>query len=57
MGTGFRQALQYTRYEISKEIQLALKQRGIIRKMTDSTYRLLGQSLNQLKHHSNWKNI
>merc|ERR1711982_208854 len=41
MGVGFRQALQYTRFEIDKERQLALRQRGIIRKMTDSTYRLL----------------
>merc|ERR1711976_751974 len=57
MGTGFRQSLHFTRNEIDKERQLALKQRGIIRKMTDSTYRLLGQYLNQLKHHSNWKNI
>merc|ERR1711976_432137 len=57
MGTGFRQSLHFTRNEIDKERQLALKQRGIIRKITDSTYRLLGQYLNQLKHHSNWKNI
>merc|ERR1712048_660614 len=57
MGIGFRQSLLFTRYEIDKERQLALKQRGIIRKMTDSTYRLLGQCLNQFKHHSNWKNI
>jgi len=40
MGTGFRQSLQFTRSEINKERELALKQRGILRKMTDSTYRL-----------------
>merc|ERR1712159_912959 len=57
MGIGFRQSLLFTKSEIDKERQIALKQRGIIRKMTDSTYRLLGQFLNQLKHHSNWKNI
>merc|ERR1711963_13458 len=57
MGIGFRQSLLFTRDEINKERQLAQKQRGIIRKMTDSTYRLLGQFLNQLKYHSNWKNI
>merc|ERR1712040_8677 len=32
MGVGFRQALLFTRSEIDKERQLALRQRGIIRK-------------------------
>merc|ERR1712224_600253 len=31
MGVGFRQALQFTRYEIDKERNLVSKQRGIIR--------------------------
>merc|ERR1711975_18729 len=57
MGTGFRQAYQWMETERDKERQLAAKQRGILRRMTDSTYRLLGIALNQLKHNSNWNSI
>merc|ERR1712167_468997 len=42
MGVGFRQAWQFMESEIDKERQMAAKQRGILRKMSDSTYRLLG---------------
>merc|ERR1711862_208820 len=54
---GFRQAFMFMEAERQREINLASKQRGIIRKMSDSTYRLLGAALNQLKHNSNWNNI
>merc|ERR1712076_46702 len=57
MGMGFRQAWQFMEAEINKERQLAAKQRGILRKMSDSTYRLLGAALNQLKYNSNFSNI
>merc|ERR1712072_1566483 len=57
MGMGFRQAWQFMEAEINKERQMAAKQRGILRKMSDSTYRLLGAALNQLKYNSNFSNI
>merc|ERR1712160_63384 len=57
MGMGFRQAWQFMEAEIKKERDLAAKQRGILRKMSDSTYRLLGAALNQLKFNSNYSNI
>merc|ERR1712054_525691 len=57
MGMGFRQAWQWMEAEINKERTMAAKQRGILRKMSDSTYRLLGAALNQLKYNSNFSNI
>merc|ERR1712217_332192 len=57
MGVGFRQAYQWMESEVKKERQLAAKQRGILRRMSDSTYRLLGSALNQLKFNSNYSNI
>merc|ERR1712226_40802 len=57
MGMGFRQAWQFMESEINKERAMAAKQRGILRKMSDSTYRLLGAALNQLKYNSNFSNI
>merc|ERR1711915_45528 len=49
MGQGFRQAFQFMQSEVEKERELVRKQRGILRRITDSSYRLLGQALNQLK--------
>merc|ERR1712159_355151 len=57
VGMGFRQAWQFMESEINKERAMAAKQRGILRKMSDSTYRLLGAALNQLKYNSNFSNI
>jgi len=57
MGMGFRQAWQFMEAEIKKERDLAAKQRGILRKMSDSTYRLMGAAINQLKFNSNYSNI
>jgi len=57
MGVGFRQAWQFMEAEIKKERDMVAKQRGILRKMSDSTYRLLGAALNQLKFNSNYSNI
>merc|ERR1712119_20914 len=39
MGIGFRQAWQWMEAEIKKERDMVAKQRGILRKMSDSTYR------------------
>merc|ERR1712087_88464 len=48
MGMGFRQAWQFMESEINKERAMAAKQRGILRKMSDSTYRLLSAGYNKL---------
>merc|ERR1712183_608978 len=48
MGTGFRQALQWTVYDREAEIALMAKQRGIMRRIVDSNTRLMSAGWNKL---------
>merc|ERR1711975_46028 len=48
MGTGFRQALQWTVADREAEIALMAKQRGIMRRIVDSNVRLMGAGWNKL---------
>merc|ERR1711939_101411 len=48
MGTGFRQALQWTVHAREAEIALIAKQRGIMRRIVDSNVRLMGAGWNKL---------
>jgi len=48
MGTGFRQALQFTESEREKERVLINKQRGIMRRIVDSNTRLMSAGYNKL---------
>merc|ERR1712196_591691 len=48
MGTGFRQALQWTVSEREKERALMAKQRGIMRRIVDSNVRLMSAGYNKL---------
>merc|ERR1711990_621297 len=53
MGTGFRQALQWTVYDREAEIALMAKQRGIMRRIVDSNVRLMSAGWNKLLE--SWK--
>merc|ERR1712110_1288118 len=53
MGTGFRQALQWTVAAREAEIALIAKQRGIMRRIVDSNVRLMGAGWNKLLE--SWK--
>merc|ERR1711953_1287352 len=48
MGTGFRQALQWTVADREAEIALMAKQRGIMRRIVDSNTRLMSAGWNKL---------
>merc|ERR1712227_1198106 len=48
MGTGFRQALQWTVADREAEIARMAKQRGIMRRIVDSNTRLMGAGWNKL---------
>merc|ERR1712187_474690 len=48
MGTGFRQALQWTVHAREAEIALIAKQRGIMRRIVDGNVRLMGAGWNKL---------
>merc|ERR1711957_301862 len=48
MGMGFRQAMQWMIAQKEKEIALINKQRGIMRRMCDSTIRLMSAGYNKL---------
>merc|ERR1712166_1181149 len=48
MGTGFRQALQWTVADREAEIALMAKQRGIMRRIVDSNVRLMSAGWNKL---------
>merc|ERR1712046_83746 len=48
MGTGFRQALQWTEAEREREIAMMKKQRGIMRRIVDSNVRLMSAGYNKL---------
>merc|ERR1711998_111181 len=48
MGTGFRQALQWTIFAREAEIALIAKQRGIMRRIVDSNVRLMSAGWNKL---------
>merc|ERR1712019_260013 len=48
MGTGFRQAQQWTQAEIERERLLMYKQRGIMRRIVDSNVRLMSAGYNKL---------
>merc|ERR1712066_484268 len=48
MGTGFRQALQWTVHAREAEIALMAKQRGIMRRIVDSNVRLMSAGYNKL---------
>merc|ERR1712066_331050 len=48
MGTGFRQALQWTVHDREAEIALMKKQRGIMRRIVDSNVRLMSAGYNKL---------
>merc|ERR1712195_348909 len=48
MGTGFRQALQWTITDREAEIALMAKQRGIMRRIVDSNVRLMSAGWNKL---------
>merc|ERR1712086_306642 len=48
MGTGFRQALQWTIADRDAEIALMAKQRGIMRRIVDSNVRLMSAGWNKL---------
>merc|ERR1712014_475727 len=48
MGTGFRQALQWTVFAREAEIALMAKQRGIMRRIVDSNVRLMSAGWNKL---------
>merc|ERR1711862_295035 len=54
MGTGFRQALQWTVAAREAEIALIAKQRGIMRRIVDSNVRLMSAGWNKLLEE--WKN-
>merc|ERR1712086_871520 len=54
MGTGFRQALQWTIADREAEIALFAKQRGIMRRIVDSNVRLMSAGWNKLLEE--WKN-
>merc|ERR1711939_268244 len=53
MGTGFRQALQWTVAAREAEIALIAKQRGIMRRIVDSNVRLMSAGWNKLLE--SWK--
>merc|ERR1711939_577517 len=53
MGTGFRQALQWTVHDREAEIALMAKQRGIMRRIVDGNVRLMGAGWNKLLE--SWK--
>merc|ERR1712228_581664 len=53
MGTGFRQALQWTVHAREAEIALIAKQRGIMRRIVDGNVRLMGAGWNKLLE--SWK--
>merc|ERR1712078_552714 len=53
MGTGFRQALQWTVHAREAEIALIAKQRGIMRRIVDSNVRLMSAGWNKLLE--SWK--
>merc|ERR1712138_359618 len=53
MGTGFRQALQWTVFAREAEIALMAKQRGIMRRIVDSNVRLMSAGWNKLLE--SWK--
>merc|ERR1711990_759897 len=53
MGTGFRQALQWTVHDREAEIALMAKQRGIMRRIVDSNVRLMSAGWNKLSE--SWK--
>merc|ERR1712072_392816 len=53
MGTGFRQALQWTVYDREAEIALMAKQRGIMRRIVDGNVRLMSAGWNKLLE--SWK--
>merc|ERR1712159_102844 len=53
MGTGFRQALQWTVADREAEIARMAKQRGIMRRIVDSNVRLMGAGWNKLLE--SWK--
>merc|ERR1712100_53552 len=53
MGTGFRQALQWTVHDREAEIALMAKQRGIMRRIVDGNVRLMSAGWNKLLE--SWK--
>merc|ERR1712007_393971 len=53
MGTGFRQAFQWTEFARAAEIALIAKQRGIMRRIVDSNVRLMSAGWNKLLE--SWK--
>merc|ERR1712087_752424 len=53
MGTGFRQALQWTVHDREAEIALMARQRGIMRRIVDSNVRLMSAGWNKLLE--SWK--
>merc|ERR1712093_135881 len=53
MGTGFRQALQWTVHDREAEIALMANQRGIMRRIVDSNVRLMSAGWNKLLE--SWK--
>merc|ERR1711976_99221 len=53
MGTGFRQALQWTVADREAEIALMAKQRGIMRRIVHSNVRLMSAGYNKLLE--SWK--
>merc|ERR1712007_314715 len=53
MGTGFRQAFQWTEFARAAEIALMAKQRGIMRRIVDSNVRLMSAGWNKLLE--SWK--
>merc|ERR1712228_444804 len=53
MGTGFRQALQWTVHARAAEIALMARQRGIMRRIVDGNVRLMGAGWNKLLE--SWK--
>merc|ERR1712007_373942 len=54
MGTGFRQALQWTVHDREAEIALMARQRGIMRRIVDGNVRLMSAGWNKLLEE--WKN-
>merc|ERR1712159_491248 len=53
MGTGFRQALQWTEFDRAAEIALMARQRGIMRRIVDGNVRLMSAGWNKLLE--SWK--
>merc|ERR1712130_519664 len=53
MGTGFRQALQWTVHDREAEIALMARQRGIMRRIVDGNVRLMSAGWNKLLE--SWK--